>query len=215
MSASKQQEGLVGCLAGRNAKLARIYKTSLLVLFDEDNPSRFELAAHCMRELIRNSPLLINAERLVTGDTMKSRLDEIRRTYRTLTQGQGFADDSSLSGLEAQVRAVIVAISRYLKWESDYRPQARKRTAATLSGLSGPGQALPVDISGDEVAGWMRADEYFKMVAHYSNETVDQNEFVRHMTLIEAVLLRRLQPPAVSELDALDALITEGEDGYR
>jgi hypothetical protein len=165
MPSTREQEELIACLARRNAKLAKMYKSCLLVLFDEGNPSRFELAAHCMRELIRNSPLLINAEVLVTGDTMKSRLDEVRRTHRALTQEQVFDEDSSLAGIEAQVRAVIVAISRYLKWEADNRPQARIRTAAMLSGLSGPGQALPVDVSADEVARWMRADEYFKMVA--------------------------------------------------
>jgi hypothetical protein len=35
------------------------------------------------------------------------------------------------------------------------------------------------------------------------------------MTFIEGVLLRRLQPQAVSELEALDALIQEAEDGHR
>ena len=52
MPASTQQEELVACLARRNAKLARIYKGGLIVLFDENNPSRFELMAHSMRELM-------------------------------------------------------------------------------------------------------------------------------------------------------------------
>jgi hypothetical protein len=60
----------------------------------------------------------------------------------------------------------------------------------------------------------MEADGYFKMVAHNRRDSVDRDEFVARMTFIERVLLRRLQPPAVPELDELDALIEEGESDH-
>lgn len=214
MPATTEQEALVACLARRNTKLAKIYRGGLAVLFDEANPCRFELAGHAMRELIEKSPLLINGGVVATGDGMKNRLDQVRRAYRVLTQGQGLTERSSLPGSEDQMRTVIVELSRYFEWEADNRPQARKRTAEMLAALSGPGQPLPVDISESEVARWMDADGYFKMVAHHRCDSVDRDEFVRHMTFIENVLLRRLQPPAVPELEALDTLIKEGENGH-
>jgi len=214
MPATTEQEALVACLARRNSKLAKIYSGGLIVLFDEKNPCRFELAAHSMRELIEKSPLLINGEAWAPGDGMKNRLDQVRHAYEALARAQGFNESSSLAGSDDQVRTVILELSRYFEWEADNRPQARKRTAEMLAALSGPGQPLPVDVSVNEVARWMDADKYFKMVAHHRYDTVDRGEFVRHMTFIENVLLRRLQPPAVPELDALDALIKEGEDGH-
>src|ERR1700688_4450039 len=93
MPASTQQEELVACLAGRNDKLARIYKGGLLVLFDENNPSRFELMAHSMRELIEKISLL-TGEDWEHGDAL-NQLVPVRRTYEALTQGQGFSESFS------------------------------------------------------------------------------------------------------------------------
>jgi hypothetical protein len=214
MPPTTEQDALIACLARKNAKLAKIYSGGLAVLFDEKNPLRFELAAHALRELIEKSPLLINGEVVATGDGMKNRLDLLRRAYQMLTKGQGFNEKSPLPGSEDQVRAVILELSRYFEWEADNRPQARQRTARTLGALSGPGQALPVDISDNEVTRWMEADGYFKMVAHNRHDFVDRVEFVARMRFIERVLLRRLQPPAVPELDELDLLIKEGESDH-
>jgi len=214
MPSTTEQEALVACLARKHAKLAKIYSGGLAVFFDERNPLRFELAAHAMRELIEKISWLINGEAVASGDGMKNRLDQVRRAYQMLTQGQGFDEKSPLSGSEDQVRAVILELSRYFEWEADNRPQARKRTARMLSALSGPGQPLPVDISDNEVTRWMEAYGYFNMVAHNRHDFVDRDEFVARMTFIERVLLRRLQPPAVPELDELDALIKEGEGDH-
>jgi hypothetical protein len=213
MPASKQQEELVNCLSGRNAKLARIYKGGLIVLLDENNPSRLELVAHSMRELIEKISLLTTGEDWAHGDAL-NQLVPVRRAYEALTQGQGFNERVSLENSNEQIITMIRELSKYFEWEAVNRPQLRKRIAQTLSALSGPGQALPVDISEDEVGGWMGAYKYFNMVAHNRYETVDRDDFVSNMTFIEKVLLSRLLPPAVPELDTLDALIQEGEDGY-
>jgi hypothetical protein len=213
MPASKQQEDLVACLARRNAKLARIYKGGLIVLLDENNPSRFELVAHSMRELIEKISLLTTGEDWAHGDGM-SQLVPVRRAYEALTQGQGFNERFSLENSKEQVVTLILKLSGYFEWEAVNRPQLRKRIAQTLSALSGPGQALPVDVSENEVERWIRAYKYFNMVAHNRYDTVDRDDFVSNMTFIEKVLLSRLQPPAVPELDALDVLIQEGEDGH-
>jgi hypothetical protein len=52
------------------------YKGGLLVLFDENNPARFELAPHSVRELIEKSSLLTNGEVWAYGDGMKNALPE-------------------------------------------------------------------------------------------------------------------------------------------
>jgi hypothetical protein len=212
MPASTQQEELVACLAGRNAKLARIYKGGLIVLFDENNPSRFELMAHSMRELIEKISLLIG-ENWEHGDAL-NQLVPVRGTYEALTQGQGFNERLSLENSKEQVISLIRELSKYFEWEAVNRPQLRKRIAQTLSALSGPGQALPVDVSENEVGLWIKAYKYFNMVAHNRHDTIDHDDFMSNMTFIERVLLSRLQPPAVPELDALDALIKEGEDDH-
>jgi hypothetical protein len=83
-----------------------------------------------------------------------------------------------------------------------------------LGELSGPGHPLPVDVSDNQVARWMSADEYFKKIAHFGQDNVDPREFSSHMTFVENVLLLRLQPTAIADLDVIDALIREGENGH-
>ena len=213
MPTTAEQKALVACLARRSEKLARIYDGGLRVFYDDENPSRFPLAAHSMRELIEKIPLLTEGEQLPTGDGMKNRIEPVRQAFLAV-RVQGFGETSPLDAVDGAVRAVLGELGRFFEWLEDYRPQAEKRTAETLTRLSGPGQALPVDISENEVAGWMEADTYFKMVAHNRQDGVNRDEFVHHMTLIEGILLHRLQPTAVEDLDALDALVREGEHGH-
>jgi len=209
-----QQEARFGSLARRSAKVAKIYRGGLAVLFDEQNPCRFELAAHSMRELMEKCPLLIGGDVLSTGDGMKNRLGPVRQAYLTVTRDQGLNESFPLAGLEGPLRAVLMELARFFKWQDDNRPKAEKRIAETLTALSGPGQALPVDIFDNEVNRWMEADDYFHMVAHNRQDVVSRDEFLHHMTSIESILLRRLQPRAVAGHDALDASIQEGESGH-
>jgi hypothetical protein len=185
----------------------------LIVLFDESNPSRFELVAHSMRELIEKISLLTTGDHWEHGDAM-NQLGPVRRTYEALTQGQGFSEHLSIENSKEQVITLIRELSKYLEWEAVNRPRLKKRIAQTLSTLSGPGQALPVDVSENEVGRWIEAYKYFNMVAHNRYDTIDHDDFEGKMKFIERVLLSRLRPPAVPELDALDALIREGEDGH-
>lgn len=213
MPPTGEQEALVACLARRSEKLARIYSSCLPVLYDKDNPGRFPLTAHSMRELINKSPILSGRQPAPQGDTMGNRLQPVKQAYLAV-KAQGFNETSPLDAAEGAVRGILRALDRFFEWMENNRPQAAKRTAQMLSDLSGPGHVLPVDISDNEVARWMAADEYFKKVAHHGQDHVNENEFVVHMTFIENVLLQRLQPPAVADLDILDALVREGENGH-
>jgi hypothetical protein len=214
MPPTTEQEALVACLVRRSEKLARIYRSGLLVIDQRENPGRFELTAHAMRELIEKSPILTGREPLVQGDGMGNRIQPVKQTYVAMRKAQGFDETAPLDAAEGTVRQVLEKLGRFFEWMEANRPDAAKRTAQMLSELSGPGQALPVDISDNEVARWMEANEYFKKVAHNGQDHVNENEFLAHMTFIESVLLQRLQPRAAADLDILDKLIQEAENGH-
>ena len=112
-----------------------------------------------------------------------------------------------------RVRKVLTRLSTFFNWMDNNRPSLEKETAEMLSDLSGPGIPVPMDISDATVAGWMAADGYFKRVAHHGEEHVSEDEFLGHMTFVEKVLLQRLQPRAIADLDDIDALVAEAEHG--
>ena len=62
-----------------------------------------------------------------------------------------------------------------------------------------------------EISAWIKVDVYFKLVAHSKHRTKPE-EFVNKLFLLEDILLRRLQPRPVSDLDEIDALLAEADD---
>jgi hypothetical protein len=80
-----------------------------------------------------------------------------------------------------------------------------------LSQLSGPGPALPFDVMTQEVTSWMRSVDYFNSVAH-GGKRAEREEFLRSLYAVEDIVLRRVNPRPLSDLDEIDALIREGEN---
>src|SRR5271165_791402 len=212
MPPTTEQTELVASLARKEQKLAGIYEAGLHVFYQTENAGRLPLAAHSMRELIEKCPTLTGREPRVQGDTMKSRIHPVRQAHDALKR-KGFTNTSPLDGVDKAVRKVLARLSTFFDWMDDNRPSLEKETAEMLSDLSGPGIPVPMDISDATVAGWMAADVYFKRVAHHGEEHVNDDEFVEHMTLVEKVLLQRLQPRAIADLDDIDALVAEAEHG--
>ena len=213
MPPTAEQNELIASLARRNEKLAGIYDGGLRVFYQQDNPGRLPLTAHSMRELIEKCPILTGREPSPQGDGMKNRIGPVRQAHLALKE-QGFNQASPLDAVEGAVRKVLAMLNEFFEWMEENRPQVAKRTAEMLSDLSGPGQALPMDIYDAEVVRWPAADQYFKRVAHHGQDHIDENEFMVHMTFIENVLLQRLLPRAVADLDAIDALVEEAEHGH-
>jgi hypothetical protein len=212
MPRTTEQNELVASLARRSERLSGIYNAGLCVLYQDDNPGRLPLVAHSMRELIDKCPALTGRQPVTQGDGMKNRIEPVRQSYFQLKQ-QGFTEASPLGALEGAVREVLGRLDTYLKWVDENRPQFKKRTAQMLSELSGPGPAVPIDIFDDIVNRWEAADQYFKDVAHHRWNKVNDVEFTAQMTFIETFLRQRLQPQAIADQEAIDALIAEAEHG--
>jgi hypothetical protein len=211
MSSTSDREALHKNLARRNAKMARIYLGGLRVLADEDNPCKYELAAHSFREVMKSCPVLAGFQPFGSGDSMTKRLQSVRAAYQVALQKQNLGERAP--NAEDADNVLVLELGRFFKWQDENRPQRRTRVAETLAALSGPVLALPSDIAEGEVDGWMSAWDYLNKTAHHSEEAITREEFVRHLNFVETNLLRRLQPKAVEQHDAIDALIREGEGG--
>ena len=112
-----------------------------------------------------------------------------------------------LSGLSA---ALNEELRKFFSWQDDNQPERRIKTAVMLTQPAGPGPALPSDVIGDEISSWMRSHDYFNSVAH-GGKRAEREEFVGKLYSVEDILLRRVSPRPLSDLDEIDALIQEGE----
>jgi hypothetical protein len=205
----REQNALLEELQRRSESLANIYIGGLRVLVDEANPTRFQLAAHAFRELISHCSELTGAP-VVYGDGMKQRLVPVKSAFAAMKRTS--VGPPNLSGDSAVMSGSLSeALEEFLEWAENNRPEARKKTALMLSQLAGPGPALPSDVVADDISGWMDSDSYFKLVAHHKR-TAERDEFVGNLFIVENVLLRRMQPRPVTDLDEIDALIEEGEN---
>ncbi|MGD0156650.1 MAG: hypothetical protein ABSB50_11155 [Terracidiphilus sp.] len=196
-------------LGRRDALVAEIYAGGLRAFADETNPYRFQLAAHAFRELIAHCARM-TGEKAVFGDSMKQRLVPVKNAFFALKKTSQLGPDptSQQAGVS---EALIGALNDFFDWSDNNRAENRKKTALLLTQLAGPGPALPSDVVADEITGWMNSDGYFKVVAH-SGKRAERDEFVGKLFEIEDILLRRMQPRPVSDLDEIDRLLAEGED---
>lgn len=204
-----EQGALLEQLGRRSTMIADIYFGGLRIFADETNPYRFQLAAHAFRELIAHCPRLTGGA-VVFGDSMKQRLAQVRKAFVALKQSSKLGPDptSNPTGISD---ALNQALDEFFDWSDKNRPENRKKTALLLTQLAGPGPALPSDVVSGEISDWMESDEYFKRVAH-NGRRAERDEFVGKLFAVEDILLRRMQPRPVSDLDEIDALIAEGEN---
>ena len=127
------QDALYTSLARRSEKLARIYRGGLIVLADESNPSRYQLAAHNLRELIDKSPLLNSGQAAASGDGMKNRLSPVRKAYAAVTRNQKLGELANLDAVDGLLRGLLKELAKFFEWQDQNRPEAAKRTAQHLS----------------------------------------------------------------------------------
>jgi hypothetical protein len=205
----EEQKILLDTLSRRSTPLGEIYLGGLKIFMDDANPFRHQLAAHAFRELIDHLAKSTGAV-VVKGDGTRSRLVPVRKAFVALTEANGLTNDLSrdLSGLS---EALNVELRKFFSWQYDNQPERRLKTAVMLTQLAGPGPALPSDVIGDEISSWVRSHDYFNSVAH-GGKRAERDEFVSKLYSVEDILLRRVNPRPLSDLDEIDALIQEGNN---
>lgn len=205
----KEQGTLIEQLNRRSPEIADMYYGGLCSLADEKNPFRLPLAAHAFREVMTHCARL-TGESVVFGDSMGSRIKPVRDAFQAWKETNAITADSTATivGMSEDLRD---ALETFFDWQEQNRPEARKKTAVMLTQLAGPAPALPSDVVAGEISAWMKVDEYFKLVAHGKHRTKAE-EFANKLFLVEDILLRRLQPRPVSDLDEIDALLAEADD---
>jgi len=203
----KEQGELIERLKRRGPEIADMYYGGLCSFADEKNPFRLPLAAHAFREVMTHCARL-TGESVVFGDGMKSRIKPVREAFQAWKQTSAADSTATMVGMSDDLRDALEA---FFDWEEQNRPKKREETALMLTQLAGPAPALPSDVVTGEISTWMDVHGYFDLVAHSKHRTKPE-VFLNKLFLLEDILLRRLQPRPVTDLDEIDALLAEADD---
>jgi hypothetical protein len=187
-------------LSERDQTAEALYIGALRVLADAGNPDRMALAAHGLRELIRDLPRYFNLPVLVRarmGDKVNALHGAWDKARPTLQLDQPLPP------------ALWRKLEAFFEWYESERPTHRQKTAELLLGLDPAARPLPKPIAQLRADEWLACQDFFVGSAHHGSCTED--ELRQWLDSFERFVLDLVRPRTFDNADALDALIAEGE----
>jgi hypothetical protein len=187
---------------------ACMYMGALYTLDQADNPLRFVLAAHALRELMEKLPASYGVPEPEGG--MKSDVMNLRDKWSSVVKATRCRTAEGWAGqVDKPLGKFLQALDAFFaKFTEQYHP--RKVQADTfLRAAELRPVPLPTVIVGPQVEQWADCREYFVRVAHHGRDP--GNEFGSRLSFLERFLLDRLAPRAHADRADIDRLIARGE----
>lgn len=209
MFLSQEQNELLEQVRRRDPSIAEMYYGGLCILADESNPFHLQLAAHSFREVLAHL-VELTGQSVVFGEGTKSRIKPVRDAFYEWKDS--LAENANAAGAIVGLSEDLeTALNEYFAWDERSGFDFRKKTALLLTQLAGPLAALPSDVIAEDLEVWIDIDRYFKLVAHGKHLTT-REALTNKLFMVEDILLRRLRPRPVSDLNEIDALLAEDDD---
>lgn len=213
---SGEQLALQRALREKDSSLAAMYYGVLLVLGQTENPDRFPLAAHGVREIMEKLPRYVELPEPAAGvdenpggmnSQAQALCDEWDRTIRNSQRrdSQGWAGE-----IDQPLRRLLKKLDGFVAWVKRNKPQRKQLLGRFLSGLDPAGGQLPTSIVKLVIDDWEARWDFFVSVAHHRRPCEDP-EFVQQLESLQVFLLDRLIPRTFEDRELIDAIIREGE----
>jgi hypothetical protein len=194
------QRFLRDVLQQRAATAAAMYVGALQVLADDGNPDRLALAAHGIRELIKELPAYFNLPVPIRG-AMGNRVTALHQAWKKARPNMH--PEKPLPG------ALWAKLEGFFGWFEAELPTWKQRTTELLRGLDPAGRPLPAPIEKLRVEEWLLCNEFFVTSAHHAS--CSEEDFAKWLSFFEHFLLDLVRPRTFDNADKIDALIKEAE----
>ncbi len=209
---SPRQIALFDALAEKDRALADMYLGAVLVAAQQDNPERFALAAHGIRELMDASPrsLDVPMQNLPhLGDKVTSlKVAWDKTKNRSASRGEG----GWTGEIDTDLQDFLVRLDEFFAWREGDMPARREQAARFLRGLDPMHpidptyRTLPQTLENAWLDKWTRYHNFATDVLHHRTSTT-ADEFAMMLAGFEEFMLRRLRPQTYADRVAMDALI--------
>lgn len=208
---SGEQIALHKELADKNPVLARMYQGALYVLEQSENPDRFALAAHGLRELMEKLPRYLDIPKEANSVGMTAKVRDLYKCWCSARKRSSCHHDGKWSGrIDKGLQTFLKKTQEFFAWLEVDRPSRKQSVAKILRVLDPLRRALPAPIEKLRVDEWDGIHNYFEGVSHHNLPgTVD--EFASWLLALERFLLDRLIPRTFEDHEKIDQIIREGD----
>ena len=207
---SGQQRTLLQALEQKNPSLATMYLGGFFVLSDVDNPDRFALCAHSIRELMEKIPTYLNVSTKAQQESLKSKARELEDSYSSMCQRTSCLDESSRwdGPIDNPLRKFLRRLGQCLDWFDTHHPRRRKEIGGMLERLEGTEGVLPPQLASLNVDAWTKIRDFFVGVSHH-RIACNETDIRQWLDALERFLLDRLVPRTFDDFNDSDSLFDE------
>lgn len=206
------QRALYDALREKDESLAMMYYGALLVLNQEENPERYVLAAHNLRELSEKLPRKINAP---IGKKIAPLNDKVIPLIQAWENAISKCDydkvKNTFNKIDNNVAKFFGKMSEFFEWFHLERGSRRQQVKKTLTSLDPLKLSLPEPIQDLRTDKWQKYYDIFTKVSHH-NTNNDFKDFDSRVRSFEQYLLDLLNPRTFEDLTEIDKIIQEGEE---
>lgn len=205
------QAELVAALSRIEPRLREMYLGACSVLQHIENPDRFAMCAHSLRELMEKLPRYLdvpmNVEHPNTQPVMlNGKVRDVYSKWAGWKNGKSRGEVADAS-YPARLRR---AINKFFEWYATEIPRGQEATAKFLAFLDPAGQPPPAAIELRASDEWKEIRDALTGIAHH--RTVAGEQQLRVWThRLDGFLVARLHPRTFENFTRLDQLIEEGE----
>ena len=189
-------------------RLGRMYFGALHAL-NSNNPDKYSIAAHNIRELIDKLPRFLNSP-LVKYD-LNSRVKQFEKEWAKVLKSKSWPMKPEWEGV------INDPLMKYLKESQNFfmlfninRPSRITQLFKFIKLLDPLFEKLPKKIVKNRIEEIKFYWDYFVKIAHHE-DIYDLDNYYLYLDSFELFLLDKLKPRTFEKLDKIDKLIAEGE----
>ncbi len=198
-------------LRRKAVELGMMYLQVFMILWDKEHPDRISLAAHAARELMDKLPEYFDAPTVATKvKSIKVKVNELQGIWNGLKNSSGIEKDSFVGQDGKRVKKFFKKCDVFFAWWDEFHEKRSDEVKHFIRFIERQAPLLPEELEKEITKIWMDVKGYFNDVAHHDYPSTEK-EFVDRLVRVEMVLMDRLIPATVEELDEMAKLVSEAE----
>lgn len=212
---SGQQLALLQALGKLNDSLEKMYRGTLQVL-KSDNVNKYVLAAHGLRELIKELPQYFGVSQNAHNKQFMSDLRNVCDSWETTKKTTNCFSEKEKEKKD-WTGEIDNPLRKHLKKTEEFFSTFKKNNLERKEEVRGlirtldPGHGLlPYELEESNVKAIQQMRKYFVRISHHGGCPCD-SDFMNRVNKFEHFLLVRLCPRTFEDQDTIDAIISEVE----